>query len=320
MASRYEQAARAKQGVEFQFMSQSKRIVSVSLGSSQRDATTEVEFLGERFTLERIGTDGSMDKAGALLRELDGKVAAFGLGGTDLRIVAGDKRYAFRDIQKLVSNARVTPVLDGGGLKHTLEREAVGQLEGIVGWRGRKTLMVSAVDRFGMAQALAQAGAEMIYGDLIYGVGIDIPIRSARALETIAGIVLPVVTLLPFQWFYPTGSQQDSAVRDWRQKYYQWADVLAGDTHYIKRYAPERMDGKTLLTQTITESDVAAFKAAGVKRLIATTPKLGGRNYGNNVMEAMIVALSGKGKTLEPHEYLEYIKRLDFKPEVYELN
>ena len=301
-------------------MPQSKRIVSVSLGSSQRDATAEVEFLGEKFTLERIGTDGSMDKAGALLRELDGKVAAFGLGGTDLQIVAGDKRYAFRDIQKLVSNATITPVLDGGGLKHTLEREAVGQLEPVVGWLAKKTLMVSAVDRFGMAQALAQAGAEMVYGDLIYGVGVDIPIRSARALETIASIVLPVITLLPFQWFYPTGAQQESAVRDWRQKYYAWADVLAGDTHYIKRYAPERMDGKTLLTQTITESDVAAFKAAGVKRLIATTPKINGRNYGNNVMEAMIVALSGKGKALEPHEYLEYIKRLNFKPEVYELN
>ena len=301
-------------------MSQPKRIVSVSLGSSQRDATAEVEFLGEQFTLERIGTDGSMDKAGALLRELDGKVAAFGLGGTDLHIVAGDKRYSFRDIVKLASNATVTPILDGSGLKHTLEREAVGQLEPVVQWRGRKTVMVSAVDRFGMAQALAQAGADVMYGDLVYGVGIDLPLRSQKALETVASIVLPVVTLLPFQWFYPTGTQQDSAVRDWRQKYYQWAEVLAGDTHYIKRYAPERMDGKTLVMQTITESDVAAFKAAGVKRLIATTPKINGRNYASNVMEAMIVALSGKNKALEPHEYLEYIRRLEFKPEVYELN
>ncbi len=301
-------------------MSESKRIVSVSLGSSQRDATAEVEFLGERFTLERIGTDGDMEKAGALLRDLDGKVAAFGLGGTDLRIVAGDKSYAFRDIINMTSGVHITPLLDGGGLKHTLERQAVELLEPVIGWRGRKTVMVSAVDRFGMAQALAKAGADVMYGDLVYGIGVDLPLRSQKALETVASIVLPIVTMLPFKWFYPTGAQQDSAVRDWRQKYYQWAEVLAGDTHYIKRYAPERMDGKTLLTQTITESDVAAFKAAGVKRLIATTPKINGRNYGNNVMEAMIVALSGKNKALEPHEYLEYIKRLNFKPEVYELN
>jgi hypothetical protein len=301
-------------------MPEPKRIVSVSLGSSKRNATAELEFLGQPFVLERIGTDGSMEKAAQMLRDLDGKVAAFGLGGTDLHIVAGTKRYSFRDIKNLVSNAKITPVLDGGGLKHTLERDAIQQLESVVGWRGRKTLMVSAVDRFGMAQALAQAGADIVYGDIVYGVGIDLPIRSERALETTANIVLPIITQLPFQWFYPTGSQQDTAVRDWRQKYYQWAEVLAGDTHYIKRYAPERLDGKTLLTQTITEADVAAFKAAGVKRLIATTPKLNGRNFGNNVMEAFFVALSGKNRALEPQEYLEYIKRLEFKPEVYELN
>jgi hypothetical protein len=301
-------------------MTAPKRIVSVSLGSSKRNATAEIDFLGEHFVLERIGTDGDMNRAGELLRELDGKVAAFGLGGTDLHIVAGNRRYSFKDIRKLASNARVTPIVDGGGLKHTLEREAVAQLEPVIGWRGRKTLMVSAVDRFGMAQALAQAGADVTFGDIIYGLGVDIPIRSERALENLAAVILPVVTQLPFQWFYPTGKQQESAVRDWRQKYYHWAEVLAGDTHYIKRYAPERLEGKTFLTQTITEADVRAFKAAGLQRLIATTPKLNGRNFGNNVMEAFFVALSGKGRPLEPQEYLEYIRKLDFKPEVYDLN
>jgi hypothetical protein len=136
-----------------------KRVVSVSLGSSRRDSSAELEVLGQHFVLERIGTDGSMAKAAQMLSEMDGKVAAFGLGGTDLEIVAGTRRYSFKDIKKLAAHAKITPIVDGGGLKHTLERMAVTQLEPVVGWRGRKTLMVSAVDRFGMAQALAQAGA-----------------------------------------------------------------------------------------------------------------------------------------------------------------
>ena len=297
-----------------------KRIVSVSLGTSSRNASAELEVLGQPFILERIGTDGSMAKAAQMLAELDGKVAAFGLGGTDLQIVAGTRTYSFKDIIKLAAHAKITPIVDGGGLKHTLERQAVQQLESVVGWAGRKTLMVSAVDRFGMAQALAQAGAEMVYGDIIYGIGVDFPIKSQSALERTASIVLPIVTNLPFEWFYPTGAKQEIAVRDWRTKYYDWAEVIAGDTHYVKRYAPEKMIGKTILTQTITENDVASFRASGLKRLIATTPKLNGRNFGNNVIEAFFVALSGKNRALEPHEYLEYIKQLDFKPEIYELN
>jgi hypothetical protein len=296
-----------------------KRVVSVSLGSSSRNASAELEVLGQPFVLERIGTDGSMQKAAQLLSELDGKVAAFGLGGTDLQIVAGDRRYAFKDIQKLAAHAKITPIVDGGGLKHTLERMAVAQLEPVVGWQGRKTLMVSAVDRFGMAQALDQAGADMVYGDIIYGVGLDFPIRSLPALERTAHLVLPVITNLPFEWFYPTGAKQESAVRDWRKKYYDWAEVVAGDTHYVKRYAPENLSGKTFLTQTITSADVEAFKKAGLKRLIATTPKLNGRNFGNNVMEAFFVALAGKNRSLTPQEYTEYIQQLEFVPEVYDL-
>ena len=297
-----------------------KRIVSVSLGSSSRNATAQLEVLGQQFILERIGTDGSMEGAAKLLRDLDGKVAAFGLGGTDLNIVAGNQKYQFRDILKIAANAKITPIVDGGGLKHTLERMAVDLLEPIIGWQNRKTLMVSAVDRFGMAQALARAGADMVYGDIIYGIGLDFPIKSEAALERTARIVLPIVTNLPFEWFYPTGAKQESAVRDWRTKYYDWAEVIAGDTHYVKRYAPENLSGKTFLTQTITETDVAAFKAAGLKRLIATTPKLNNRNFGNNVMEAFFVALSGKNRPLTPEEYTQYIQQLEFKPEIYEFN
>jgi hypothetical protein len=301
-------------------MTEPKRVVSVSLGSSKRNSSAELEVLGQRFILERIGTDGSMGKAAQMLRDLDGKVAAFGLGGTDLHIVAGHKRYAFRDIKSLVSNAKITPIVDGGGLKHTLERVAIEQLEPLMKWRERKVLMVSALDRFGMAQAFDRSGASMVYGDLIFGIGMDMPIRSIKTLETLAGVILPVITLLPFQWFYPTGKQQESAVRDWRSKYYQWADVLAGDTHYVKRYAPERLDGKTILTQTITPEDVEAFKAAGLKRLIATTPKINGRNFATNVMEAFFIALAGKNLALEPQEYMQFLQQLEFKPEVYDLN
>ena len=58
-----------------------KRAVSVSIGSSKRDKAVEVNLLGEQVRIERIGTDGDMEKAALLFKELDGKVDAFGLGG-----------------------------------------------------------------------------------------------------------------------------------------------------------------------------------------------------------------------------------------------
>lgn len=57
-----------------------KRIVSISLGSSKRDHRVSLSILGEEVIIERIGTDGDIDKAIEKIRELDGKVSAIGLG------------------------------------------------------------------------------------------------------------------------------------------------------------------------------------------------------------------------------------------------
>ncbi|HHY16813.1 MAG TPA: quinate 5-dehydrogenase, partial [Firmicutes bacterium] len=47
-----------------------KHVVSVSIGSSRRNKRTEQEFLGEKVVIERIGTDGSIDKAIEIIRRL----------------------------------------------------------------------------------------------------------------------------------------------------------------------------------------------------------------------------------------------------------
>ena len=49
-----------------------KRVVSVSIGSSKRDHRFELEVLGERIVLERIGTDGDIERAKEMLMERKG--------------------------------------------------------------------------------------------------------------------------------------------------------------------------------------------------------------------------------------------------------
>ena len=57
-----------------------KKVISISLGSSKRDHTAVHDFGGHTFQIERRGTDGDKQQAINLIRELDGKVDAFGLG------------------------------------------------------------------------------------------------------------------------------------------------------------------------------------------------------------------------------------------------
>ena len=51
--------------------------------------------------------------------------------------------------------------------------------------------MVSALDRFGMAQALVAAGADMIFGDFIFALDLDRPVRGLDEFEEMARKYLP---------------------------------------------------------------------------------------------------------------------------------
>jgi hypothetical protein len=99
---------------------------------------------------------------------------------------------------------------------------------------------------------------------------------------------------VPFEWLYPTGeSRHTPRYRRW----YDWADVIAGDWKFIARHLPEEpesLQGKTILTNTTTPRDVEALRERGAATLITTTPSLNGRSFGTNAVEAGISALTGR--------------------------
>ena len=294
-----------------------KRVVSISLGSSRRNHVWETELLGVPVRLERIGTDGSLQKAIALIRELDGKVDAFGMGGIDLYIRVGNRRWVFRDALRMARAARITPIVDGSALKDTLERWAIDYLVSS-GFRlaGRRTLLVLAVDRFGMAEALVQAGADVMFGDLAFGLGIPIPIRSLRVLAALARVVAPVITQLPFQLFYPTGRKQEEIVPRFG-RFYRWAEVVVGDFHAIHRHMPDDLHGKVIITNTVTPHNVEELRQRGVAALCTTTPNLGGRSFGTNVLEAALVAISGRAPgELTPEDFRQLLRAAKLRPRI----
>lgn len=287
-----------------------KHVISISLGSSTRDAQAVLRLGDRGVIVERRGTDGDFGKARRLMEQWDGKADAIGLGGTDLYVYAGKERYVFRESAKLIENVRKTPVLDGSGLKNTLERKLIRKLtaEGKIPIKGSKVLLVCAVDRFGMAEALQEAGAEVTFGDLIFGLNIDIPLYSLKSLGWWAGLLAPVLTKLPVSWFYPMGKQQEKrTVR--HSKYFLENDIIAGDFHFIKKFMPDKLPGKIIITNTVTAADREMLRQAGVSVLITTTPCLEGRSFGTNVMEALLVALKGSKTALSAEEYLELIEQ-----------
>jgi len=298
-----------------------KRAVSISLGSIKRDKKVTISLLGEEITIERIGTDGDVEKATQLYNELDGKVDAFGVGGIDLGVTFAGRHYPLYDALKLVAGVKQTPFVDGGGLKLTLERGIAQFIEKEIGddVQPKRVLITMGVDRYGSALSFIEAGYEIIFGDLGFGLGIPIPIRSLRGLHVVGRTLMPIVGRMPLEFLYPTGEKQEKIVPKFG-KWYAWATIICGDCLYIKQHMPDRLDGKVIATNTTTPADVEAFRQRGVRYLVTATPRLEGRSFGTNMMEAALVAIAGKGRPLTTDELEEMLEQLDLKPTLQRLN
>lgn len=297
-----------------------KHAVSVSLGSSSRDKTAEIELFGETVRIERRGTDGDVAKATALFTELDGRVDALGVGGIDLWVQMGEKRYDISAAHKLIKNVRQTPVVDGSGLKNTLERHVVKSMVTQMGpeYASGRVLLTVGVDRYGMTLAFVEHNYELVFGDIMFALGLPIPLRSFRTFKRVAGLLAAPVTKLPISMLYPTGEKQEKIEPKFTQ-YYHWATVIAGDCHYIKRHMPDDLGGKVIVTNTTTPQDMAMFQQRGVTHVVTTTPVLNGRSFGTNVMEAALTAVAGKGRQLTFAELDAMLAELAMEPAVHVL-
>lgn len=304
-----------------------KKIVSISVGSSSRDHTTRRTFLGQECELSRLGTDGDFEKAVQMYRDLDGKVDAFGAGGVEFFLRVADRKYYFRDVRRIRNAIKISKVGDGNGVKGLLERRAFQYLEKHLNekegrsLKGIKALQTNAVDRYGMAEAMIDAGLDVTFGDFMFALGLPVAIKSLAGVRLVAALLLPVVTQFPIPWLYALGSEQDKPPQPKWQKYYNEAEILAGDFIQVRQYMPDDLTGKIIVTNTTTARNVEELRERNLHILVTVTPRLEGRSFGTNVMEATLLALMDKPQSeVTERDFLDLIGRIPLEPNIEVLN
>jgi hypothetical protein len=258
---------------------------------------------------------------------MDGKVDAFGVGGVEFYLRVGKNRYYFRDVNRIRKAIKISKVGDGNGVKGLLERRAFLALEKHLNEKENKTLkgmpalLTTAVDRYGMGEAMVDAGLNLTIGDLMFTLGLPFPIKKLATVRVLAGVLLPVITKLPFTWFYALGSEQDKPPQQKWDRYYQQAQILGGDFIQIRQYMPDDLTDKIVVTNTTTSKNVEELKKRNLHILVTVTPRLEGRSFGTNVMEATLLALMDKPQSeVTDKDFLELIDRIPLEPNIEVLN
>nr|NIV30934.1 serine carboxypeptidase [Anaerolineae bacterium] len=126
----------------------------------------------------------------------------------------------------------------------------------------------------------------------------------------------------PYGKLCPVGLEQD--LRTPRGvRYFDQAHIIAGDYAYIRRFAPDNLRGKTVITNALSAGDVQNLKERGVESLITITPPFSDERpfVDTNVIEAILVSFIDRPLAeITEDDYLNLVARGELEPRVTVLN
>ncbi len=284
-----------------------KQVIGISLGSKRQNFRFNDNFLGEDLSVQRIGTDGDTVKALRLLRQFKNKAAAIGLG------------MPVDDPPVLAAQQGSVPVSSGTRLGEILLEWAVRHSQVRLGsyFSNARVLFFEGMTDAKLAHAMSEYTENLAFADLPMRFGIPKLLTSIDALQT----YIELLRYLP-AWISPDRLHLPLPMREeWRRlmlsKALREATVVVAPVHALDEFGIEELAGKTIVTTTVNEARLEHFKHAGVQMVIDAAPFLFGHALDPSLLDAMIIAASGKRpEQILEDDYLQIIADAGIEPRI----
>ena len=292
-----------------------KKVVTVTLGSSDQDFEFKTSFLGQNFSVRRLGADMDTGKAWELLRREQAKADAMALGEINDHYNVGTSTITHRQTQRLTKVVTRVPVTTGATLRRLLQVRAVRQVQKELGnyFNNNLVLFLSGIRNYDMAVAMSDYTRNLSFADSVFQTGAPALLTSLTQLELYAkgkDLVLG-------------GRRADmleAALTGLKNKRVGMAvaksHVIVGTFAEIQAVADGRnLSGKTLITSAVGDERLKFFKDQKVNLVIDVSPKLFDRVVGISTIEAMVLAALGKPvNEVSDDDLEEIIHELDIEP------
>ena len=292
-----------------------KKVVGISLGADDQDFEFRTQFLGQRFSVRRLGTNGSTAKAVKLLKHWALHADAIGLGVVKDSYTVGSRRYVEKDSARMKSLVTRIPVTIGGRLSDILQEWAMRhvQVKLVDYFNNAKVLFFSGTTDYKLALAMSEYSQNLQFADPLLQLGVPKMLNSLDALELYASGAHYVLDWTPsdIMSFAPIKEWTKFALRSAMRE----ANVIVAPVHELDRFGADELGGKTIITSTVNDGRIAQFRKKGVNLVIDGAPVLLGRVLSPSVLDAMIIAATGKDPDdILEEDYLEIILNLQLEP------
>ena len=292
-----------------------KKVVTVTLGSSKQDFEFKTEFLGQSFSVRRLGADMDTGKAWELMRRQQASADAIGLGEISDHYHVGLRTIINKDTQHLTNVVTRVPVTTGATLRRLLQVRAVRYVQKELGHYFNNNLMLflSGMRNYDMAVALSDYTKNLSFADALFQTGAPTMLTSLEQLELYAkGSELMLSSR--------TGRALESALTSFKNSrvasVIEKSHVIVGTFAEFKAVgSPANLEGKTLITSAVDDERMAFFTKCKVNLVVDVSPKLFEKVVGINTIEAMILAaLEKRQEEVSDDDLEEILDELDIVP------
>ena len=251
-----------------------KKVVTVTLGSSKQDFEFKTEFLGQSFSVRRLGADMDTGKAWELMRRQQASADAIGLGEISDHYHVGLRTVINKDTQHLTNVVTRVPVTTGATLRRLLQVRAVRYVQKELGnyFNNNLVLFLSGMRNYDMAVALSDYTKNLSFADALFQTGAPAMLTSLEQLELYAkGSELMLSSR--------TGRALEAALSSFKNKrvagVVEKSHVIVGTFAEIKAVgSPANLEGKTLITSAVDDERMAFFTKCKVNLEVDVSPML----------------------------------------------
>ena len=292
-----------------------KKVVTVTLGSSKQDFEFKTEFLGQQFSVRRMGADQDSGKAWELMRRQQATADAIGLGEASDHYHVGLRSVVNKETERLTNVVTRVPVTTGATLRRLLQVRAVRYVQKELGhyFNNNLVLFLSGMRNYDMAVALSDYTKNLSFADALFQTGAPAMLTSLEQLELYAkGSELMLTG--------KRGEMLESSLSHFKN---QRAASVAAKSHVIVGTFAEikaigsaaTLEGKTLITSAVDDERMAFFTKCKVNLVVDVSPKLFEKVVGINTIEAMILAALDKPpQEVSDDDFEEILDELDITP------
>lgn len=292
-----------------------KKVVTVTLGSSQQDFEFKTRFLGQDFSVRRMGADMDTVKAWELMRRQQAFADAIGAGEISDHYQVGLRTITNKETERLTNVVTRVPVTTGATLRRLLQVRAVRHVQHELGnyFNNNLVLFLSGMRNYDMAVAMSDYTKNLSFADAVLQTGAPTLLTSLEQLELYARGSKFMLGTKP-------GQLLETALAGFKNNRVAAAvaksHVIVGTFAEIKAVATRtNLEGKTLITSAVDDDRLEFFKKHKVNLAIDVSPKLFDRVVGINTIEAMILAVLGKPtEEVSDDDFEEIINELDIQP------